>query len=239
MVRVQSVGSICALLVTLSFAANAWAQPRTVEERHSDATFQVQKNFGGSSHVLVGVGARRAMGMITVYGAAMYVGVDQGKAAWESYLSGRFAKAGLVESGQPNFNRLRRSAEGRHFLVYGRMPRAIEMAFARDVRADQIANAYDESWERVGLDRAAAGQALTQFMAAVNHSVQKGQRMVIRTAGNNIWVTMPQGTTRIQGNAALVRAIWSIWFGDPALQRPLRDGMMSNLENLHNLRTGG
>jgi hypothetical protein len=31
----------------------------------------------------------------------------------------------------------------------------------------------------------------------------------------------------------MVNAIWQIWFGNPCLQAPLRDGMLSDLERLH------
>jgi hypothetical protein len=96
-----------------------------------------------------------------------------------------------------------------------------------------VTGAYNESWDRVRLDRAAAGDALTQFMAAVNGPMSSGQRMSIGTAGNGIVITTPRGTTRIAGNPTMVAAVWQIWFGNPCLQAPLRDGMLADLARLH------
>lgn len=226
----RALGVVAALAVLLSAGA---ARAEQATEPHTKTTFAVERNVGGAPHLLVGTGARRAAGMINVYGAGFYVGIKQAIPAWQAYLTGRFAKAGLVSGGNPDFGRLTKSAEARHFAVYGQFPKAIEMAFVRNVSAEQVTGAYNESWDRVRLDRAAAGEALTQFMAAVDGPMNSGQRMMIRTTGNRIWVTTPRGTTAIAGNRALVVAIWKIWFGNPALQAPLRDGMLSDLERLH------
>lgn len=227
------------LLGCLAFAASASAEQSTVTERETKTSFQVQRNFGGVPHILTGVGAREATALkINVYGGAMYVGRDQAVKAWQSYVEGRFAKAGLVSDGTPDFAKIGRSAAGRHFIVYGRMPRAIDMHFVRDVRADQITDTYNENWERVRLDRNAAGEALNQFMAAVNHPVASGQHMIIRTVGNTVFVDMPgQAPARIRGNRALTTAIWKIYFGNPPLQTELRNGMLSMLQNVHQLFT--
>jgi len=231
---VQGVGAFLCVLAMASIA-NA----EQVTERHTDATFDVERTIGGQNYILVGTGARRAAGMINVYGAGMYVGANAGSKAWNAYLTGRFAKAGLVEGGTPNFEKIGHHATGRHYIVYGRFPRAIDMAFTRDVSAEQIQGAYEESWDRVQLDRAAAGEALGQFMAAVNRPVSSGQRMMLRTQGNTISVNVAGNNTNIQGNRALVIAIWKIWFGNPPLQRPLRDGMLYLLQNIHRRATGG
>ncbi len=219
-------------------AGPVWAQgTETEEETHT--TFQIQKNIGGIPHLLIGTGAREATALrINVYGGGFYVGMPHGSKVWGQYLTGRFAKGGLVSNGQPDLAKLKTHRLLRHFVVYGNFPKAIDMAFVRDVRDDQVRGAYEESWDRVGLDRAAAGDALNQFMAAVNHPMSKGQRMMIRTVGNNIVVQMPSGTAKIKGNRVFVRAIWQIWFGEPALQAPLRDGMLSNIDRLHKAYSG-
>ncbi len=224
-----------AFLVSLLMSSVALAEQSKITESETNTTFQVRKNFGGVPHVIVGVGAREAMGMINVYGGAMYVGVKAGVKTWQSYLTGRFMKAGLVSNGQPDLAKIATSPVGRHFLVYGRMPRAIVMSFVRDVRADQVSEAYEDAWDRTKLDRNAAGEALTKFMAAVNHPVKSGQKMTVRTVGNTIFVNMTGANTKVAGNRALVTAIWKNYFGNPPLQRQLRDGMMSKMGFLHNL----
>lgn len=217
-------------------ASVAFGEAGTVREDETGTSFQVRKAYGGIPHILVGVGAREAMGTINVYGGGMYIGEKAGATAWQAYVKGRFAKANLITGGQPDFAKIARSSAGRHFMVYGRMPRCIDMSFVRDVRADQVSEAYTDAWDRLGTDTAAAGEALTQFMAAVNHPVKSGQHMVIRSVGNNIWVQMPgQGTTKVAGNRTLVTAIWQNYFGARPLQRPLRDALMSKLSNLHAL----
>jgi len=216
------------------------AQAETVTEEETNTTFETPRTIAGGSYVLTGVGAREAMGTINVYGAGMYVETRGATKAWSSYVAGRFAKANLMNGDTPNFQKIGNSGPGRHFIVYGRMARAIDLSMVRDVRADQISGAYEESWDRVRLDRAAAGDALGQFMAAVNHPVASGQHMMIRTAGNNIWVTMPgQGATRIQANRALVIGLWKVYFGNPPLQVRLRNGLMSMLQNVHSLLAAG
>ena len=81
--------------------ANA-ASAEQVREDETGTSFPLKKSFGGVPHILVGVGAREAMGTINVYGGAMYIGEKAGVAAWQSYLTGRFAKAGLVTNGNPD-----------------------------------------------------------------------------------------------------------------------------------------
>jgi len=225
-------------IVCLLAAGNVFAE--TVTESETNTTFQVTKNFGGIPHTLVGVGAREATALkINVYGAGMYVGSKAATKAWQGYMEGRFAKAGLVTDGNPDLAKIGRHATGRHFIVYGRVPRGRGMDFTRDVRADQVTGAYEESWERVRLDRAAAGDALTEFMAAVNHPVGDGQTMIIRTVGNRVFVNMPgQSAVRINANRALTVALWKVYFGNPPLQVPLRDGMLSMLRNVHALFAG-
>ena len=225
-----------AFLSCLLIGAYALGEAGTVREDETGTTFQVRKSFGGVPHILVGVGAREALGTINVYGGGMYIGEKAGVKAWQAYITGRFAKAGLAPNGQPDLAKIVTSPQGRHFMIYGRMPRCIDMSFVRDVRVDQISEAYEDAWERTKLDRNAAGEALTKFMAAVNHPVGNGQHMIVRTVGNNIWVQMPgQGTTKVVGNRHLTVALWANYFGGRPLQRPLRTALMSKISNLHGL----
>lgn len=223
------VGAFLACLLTASVALG---EEGTVREDETGTSFPVQKNVGGAPYVLVGVGAREAMGSINVYGAGMYVGREAGIKAWQSYVTDRFAKAGLVANGQPDLAKISKAPEGRHFMAYASMPRYIEMHFVRDVRADQIAEVYEEAWKRTKIDRTAAGDALTKFMEAVNHPMASGKVMSVRSVGNTIFVDVGGVATKVDGNRALVTAIWKNYFGEPCLQRPLRDGLMSKLSNL-------
>lgn len=221
-----------AFLACVLTAPVAFGEQGTVREDETGATFPISKNVGGTEYVLVGVGAREAMGSINVYGAGMYVGRDAASKAWQSYVADRFAKAGLVANGQPDVAKIVKAPEGRHFMAYASMPRYIEMHFVRDVRADQISGVYEEAWERTKLDRNAAGDALTKFMEAVNHPMASGKVMSVRSVGNTIFVDVGGVATKVDGNRALVTAIWKNYFGEPCLQRPLRDGLMSKLSNL-------
>ncbi len=235
--RLVFVSALCCATLLTSLA---WAEPATVEEEETHTTFKVRKNIAGIPHILLGTGAREATAFkVNVYGAGLYLGIPQATKVWQRYIDGRFSKAGLVNDGTVDVAKLRSHRLLRHFVVYGNMPRTIEMQFVRNVRADQVTEAYEESWGRIKLDRDAAGEALKQFMAAVNNPMSKGQTMSITTVGNNITVVMPQGTNRIKGNRVMVRAIWQIWFGNPCLQAPLRDGMLSNIERLANIASEG
>jgi hypothetical protein len=221
-----------AFLACVLTAYVALGEQGTVREDETGATFPSQKNVGGTDYVLVGVGAREALGSINVYGAGMYLGREAGIKAWQSYVADRFAKAGLVANGQPDLTKITKVPEGRHFMAYGSMPRYIEMHFVRDVRADQITEVYEEAWVRTKLDRNAAGDALTKFMEAVNHPMANGKVMSVRTVGNTIFVDVGGIATKVDANRAIITAIWRNYFGEPCLQRPLRDGLMSKLSNL-------
>ena len=127
-------------------AGTTWAEQATVTEPETNTTFPVRKSYGGAPHILVGVGAREATALkINVYGAGLYVGIKRAVPAWQTYLTGRFAKAGLVTGGQPDFARLTRSAAARHFMVYGRFPKTIEMEFVRDAPGHKFVEAYNEN----------------------------------------------------------------------------------------------
>lgn len=231
--------SVAALMCAMMLTSLAWAEPATVEEEETHTNFKVRKNIAGIPHILIGTGAREATAFkVNVYGAGLYVGIPQATKAWQSYITGRFSKAGLVTDGTVDIAKLRSHRILRHFVVYGNMPRTIEMQFVRNVSAEQVTEAYEESWTRVKLNRDGAGTALAEFMAAVNNPMTKGQTMSISTVGNNIVVQMPSGTSRIKGNTVMVRAIWQIWFGNPCLQAPLRDGMLHDVNRLADIASG-
>lgn len=221
-------------------ASDARAEASNMREPETGTSFQVRRNLGGVDHVLVGVGAREVTALkINVYGAGMYVGIKRGVSVWQSYLSGRFAKAGLVSAGQPDFTKLKNASAAYHFMIYGRFPKAVDMEFVRNADADKFVEAYNENWDRLKVDRSKAGAPLTQFMEAINHSASKGDHMMIRTSGSNIWLSLPGGGTKhIKGNAYFVTALWRIYFANPCPQRGLREGLLSKLDRLHALASG-
>lgn len=232
--KMMMTTTICMLLV-LAFATVASAEQSRVHEGETGTNFAVRKSFGGQPHILLGVGAREVTALrINVYGAGLYVGLKRAVPVWQQYLEGRFSKAGLVSNGTPDFSKLQNNAAARHFIVYGRFPKAMEMAFVRDSPAHRIVEAYEENWERLNLDRSKAGNGLTRFMEVIDHPISKGQRMVIRTNGNNLFITQPGvGTSKIKANHTFVTALWQVYFGNPCYQPSLRDELLSGLDRLH------
>jgi hypothetical protein len=228
------------ILIGLGFSTLARAEESTMREPETGTSFKVRQAFGGVEHILVGVGAREVTAFkINVYGAGMYVGVKQAPTVWQTYLEGRFAKAGLVTAGRPDFAKLQKSSASYHFMIYGRFPKAVQMEFVRDAGATKFLEAYEENWDRLKVDRAKAGEPLKRFMEVINHPVSKGDRMTIRTSGNTIWVTTPGvGTQQIKGNPYFVTTLWRIYFANPCPQRALRDGFLSRLDRLHALAGG-
>ncbi len=235
----QVMTAVLLATTVLLVSVTGWAEQTTLHEEETNTTFQIRKSFGGTPHVLIGAGAREVTAFkVNVYGGGLYVGIKRASIAWHSYLTGRFAKAGLVPNGQPDFSKINRHATARHFIVYGRFPKAIEMIFVRDAPPEKIVEAYEDNWERLSVDREKAGTALTEFMSAVNTRVQKGQHMVVRTTGQTIWVQTPAGgTTKIKGNRTFVTALWQVYFGNPCPQPGLRDDMLAGLDRLHKLAT--
>lgn len=227
-----------ALLLAGSEAA---AEPATLTNAETGVTFQVRRRIGGEPHVLVGTGVRRAAGLVKVYGAGMYVGTAGAARAWRAYLSGRFAEAGLLAApGRPDFDRLRASPQLRHFMVYGHFPRAFDMAFVRDVSAAEARDAFTKGLRIGRVDRDAVGEPYDRLVAALGRPIKRGQHVLIRSRGTTIWVTWGGGDeTRIDGSRALVIGLWRVYFGEPCLQRPLRQGLLSHVEHVHALATSG
>lgn len=233
--RSTVTGTLALCLVLVS--AEVRAEQASMTEAETGTTFKVRRTLGGVEHVLVGVGAREVTALrINVYGAGMYVGVKGAAQAWQAYLVGRFTKAGLVSGGQPDFEKLRTASSAHHFMIYGRFPKAVDMEFVRNADAHKFIEAYDENWERLKVDRAKAGEPLKQFMEAINRPASKGDHMMIRTSGTNIWLTLPGGGSKhIKGNAYFVTSLWRIYYANPCPQRDLRKGFLTNLDRLHKI----
>ena len=215
--------------------------PTFAVEHFTAKRFLIHRELGDRPYVLVGTGARRAGDMINIYGAAMYVGEKAAATAWRSYAES-FAEFRCAEGAEKcevyDFEKLRRSSAARRFLVNGDFPKTIEMAFVRDVTASGMSRDFDDAWDRVRLERETVGPAFSRFMDAISQPVASGERITVRTSPDNeIWVTTPHAVTHIQGHRRLIRALWSIRFGNPCLQPTLRDGMMSSLSNVHALLT--
>lgn len=239
------------VILAISFASVSSAEdagiaeeaeaPTVAVERFTAKRFPIHRDLADEPYVLVGTGARRAAGMINIYGAAMYVGREDALSSWRSQAE-TFAEfrcsEGAEDCEELDFDKLRRSPQARRFLVNGSFPKAVEMSFVRGVTADQMTREYEDAWDVVRLRRDDAGPGLPRFMELLGHPVAAGEQISIRTSPDNeIWVETPRGVTRIEGNRHLVTALWSIWLGNPCLQATLRDGMMSALTNLHGLLT--
>lgn len=219
-------------------AEGAEGEQTTVMERMTATTFEIHREISGEPHVLIGVGARRAGQMLNIYGAGLYVGEEGAVEAWRGRLPA-LAKLGRDDEGELDYEKIAEAAEARRFAILDRFPRAIELAFVRDVTADHLKSDFQRGWDVVGLDREAAGEALPRFMKAVDLPVDRGERVLIRTTPNQeIHITTPDGEARIEGNRALITSLWEMWVGNPCLQPSLRRGLLSLLRNVNELVGG-
>jgi hypothetical protein len=177
--------------------------------------------------------------MINIYSAALYLSEAEGLSAWRARLPA-FTKLATTDEGDLDYEKIADSAEVRRYAVLDPIPKVIELVFVREVTAQHLTQDLDGALGRQpGLDREALGEALPRFMKALDHTMARGDRLLIRTSPDHrIWLTTPAGETRLEGNAAFSRALWQIWLGNPCLQNTLRHGLLSLLGNVRDLAQG-
>lgn len=222
--------------IFLFFLAAAWpkgARAEVVLEPVTAERFETHRVIEGVPHVLVGVGARQVMRSITIFGGGMYIGRDRGRQVWSRYERRRFRR--FLSGGALDLGRLRRSAALRHYMVYGDFPKALEMRFARDTTATQCEREYRRWLGRSlgDLEAPPVRSVVGRFLADVARPMRQGDRSLFRTSSDRMWVTGPDGQTRSLRSRRLVHAFWQVYFGNPAVQESLRQGLLSQIERLH------
>jgi hypothetical protein len=92
---------------------------------------------------------------------------------------------------------------------------ALELTFLRDLSAEQVRGAFQESLKANGADPNTG--ALKTVLAKIDMPMPKGTSLtLLGIGGDKLQIETPTGTTLSGEGPALVTDFWKIWFGKPA-----------------------
>lgn len=207
-------------------------QAEVVVEPVTKRSFPTTQRFEQREYQLIGVGSRRALGFITIFGAGLYLESNQAREVWQTYRRGRFAP--FIKTDGLDITKLRQARALRHFMVYGNFPKALVLEFVKNTTAGQCDREYREGFGRYleDLEAPRDSAAIERFLADVSRPMSVGDKTVFRTTGHRLFVTSPEGKTRRLESRRLVHAFWSMYFGREPMQVSLRQSLLARIELL-------
>jgi hypothetical protein len=217
-VRILAVG-VCLLL------AQGSAEAQSIKEPSSGIKYDVSKSVLGRPATCVGVGIRKAFGLVKVYAAGLYIDDATGKPSFQKLLAGA---GGNIDS-------LRNSPQLYNWIVQQDFGKSMEWVFTRDLEKGKMAQTNKESLERELGDLSAPDvkEHADKFLAAVDIPLKKWQRMVIVQRGGYELVAVLDGKTIVSvRNKKIAQAIWRIYLGKQPVQKDLKKNLVANIENL-------
>jgi len=218
--------AICTALVAVAFvAASARGEDSVKEDKFS---FETSKSFGGKPYILLGTGLRykSIIAKIEVYEAGFYVEEAGAKEKWAEWV-GKNGKDFLGADGKPDWAKIKASGKFFGWIFNQGFGHALVMKFRRNVTATQVRDAYVDTLTRTitNPEEADVKDDYNKFLDGIAHDVSEGQTMIVRSAGNKVFVTGPSTDVTVE-NAKLRKAVWRIWFGPKPIQEPLKKGLV-------------
>ncbi|MBI5482081.1 MAG: chalcone isomerase family protein [Deltaproteobacteria bacterium] len=217
-VRIAVAGA-CLLL------ARGSADAQSIKEPSSGVKFDVSKSVLGRPATCIGVGIRKAFGLVKVYAAGLYVDDATGKASFQK----------LLEGAGGNLDSLRHSPQLYSWLIQQDFGKSMEWVFTRDLEKGKMTKVIKESLERELGDLSAPDlkEHADKFLAAVDVPLKKWQRMVIVQRPGFELVAVLDGKTIVSvTNKKIAQANWRIYLGKHPVQGDLKKNLVANIENL-------
>jgi Chalcone isomerase-like len=175
--------------------------------------------------LLMGTGVRKKF-VVKVYAMALYVDEAAAKQAFPALVS----RAGGRDRGK-----LLASDHAQAFVMWGQFPKLGILHFVRDVDAEKIRGAYQESLEDELSDKAPPDmkKAAEGFVAAFDVDVKSGQEIQIRSgADGKITISIAGQKRELPANPKLARAVWGIWLGAKPISKDMRASLVDRIELL-------
>jgi hypothetical protein len=219
------------VLAAVIAAGSAPALAGSVEWKGS--TFETDS--GG--YVLLGVGNRcKIGGMLNIYNAGFYVQKDKADKSLADYVAkkGKAFSKFMKPGGGPDWEKVRTSAAFNTWIWKYGFPKKLVMKFVYSVKGGQVVDAYKGSLGKTikDFEDPEYKAALDTFFEGVNHPVDKGQTMTVKSVGDTVTVSGPFPTFTIEKHWRFRQAIWRIWFGPQPIQEPLKEGLTKYAEKL-------
>lgn len=212
-------------LAALTFAAPAVVRAEKIAEASTGVQFDTQKTVDGKSYTLIGTGVRKKF-IVKVYGMGLYVEDVEGKRAFPSL---------ATKAGGRDKAKLTEGDRAQNFVMWGQFAKMAVMQFVRDVGADKIRGAYEESLadelsEKSPADVREAAQA---FVKMCDRDVKSGEQIVLRTSPDGkIEMSIGGQAKGSVQSAKLVRSIWAIWLGGKPISKDLRTELVNRIDAL-------
>ena len=220
------------LAVSLGAPARVCLAPRIaaaekVVEPSTGVQFDAQRTADGKSYTLVGAGVRKKF-VVKVYAMGLYVEDVEGKRAFPSL---------ATKAGGRDKAKLTEGDRAQSFVMWGQFGKMTVMHFVRDVGADKVRGAYEESLADELSDKSPADvrEAAQAFIKMYDHDMKNGEEIVLRTsAEGKIELSIAGQAKGSVQNTKLARAIWGIWLGNKPISKDLRIELVIRIDALGN-----
>lgn len=205
-----------------------WAEAgmrKTVTEPRSGIQFPVVLPAAGTKnkHLLVGAGLRTK----TIFGIKVY--------AMGFYLDPDRAGSELVQFKQTNSKRLAKDGMFYKKLMDAKLDKSIRLVMARDVDAEDMREAFDDSL-RPAVRKVASGaeqeggmEALKKFRSLFKEELRKGDELVFSMVGGVLYTTHNRRELGPIQSPTLGRALFEIYLGQDPVSSKARKNFYAGL----------
>jgi hypothetical protein len=213
------------LLLSAGLLAGGTARADKVAESATGVQFDTKKSVEGRSYTLVGTGVRKKF-VVKVYAMGLYVEDVEGKRAFPSL---------ATKAGGSDKAKLTEGDRAQAFLMWGSFGKVAVLHFVRDVGAEKIRGAFEESLGDELSDKAPADvrEATQAFLKLIDKDVKNGEEFVLHTASDGK-IDLAVAGKSLGGvqNAKLARAIWGVWLGSKPISKDLRAELVNRIDEL-------
>jgi hypothetical protein len=216
----RSLAIGAALLCAPSLAA-----AEKVSEPATGVQFDAKKSVDGRNYTLIGAGVRKKF-VVKVYAMGLYLEDVEGKRAFPSL---------ATKAGGSDKAKLTEGDRAQSFVMWGSFNKLAILHFVRDVGADKIRGAFEESLTDELSDKAAADvrEATQAFLKLVDKDAKSGDELVLHTSPDGKVELSIGGVNKgsVQ-NAKLARSIWGVWLGSKPISKDLRGELVNRIDEL-------
>jgi hypothetical protein len=221
---IKTLASALTLFGMLAAAPLA-ARAESVSEPSTGHSFDSLRTVDGRPFTLLGTGVRKKF-IVKVYAMALYVDQEAARGAFPALVNraGGSDKAHLTASDHATL-----------FVSYGSFGKVGVLHFVRNVEAEKIRGAYEESLadEIAGKSGPEVQEGAKAFVALFDKDLKDGEEIVIHTGGDG-HVEISQAGAKKSGptNPKLARAIWNIWLGPKTISADMRKSLVERIDLL-------
>lgn len=212
-VRRQLTLSLCAVLWFALLSSPLRAAP--LVEPSSEVSFPEMRKAGGTHYRCLGTGLRKVV-FFKVYANTFCI--DEAQA--DTIVKAAVAKNGGGKTGEDLAEALEESRPFFKAIFSSKSDKLIVMHMVRDVSKEKLADAFQESLEKI-----LAQASIDKLKGAMTTDAKEGQEVLFYSQGSKVMVQMGPGKTVEIDDAQIAAKIWRVWLGPSSVTPGLKEDL--------------